>query len=120
MWTCAKGVYAEPVAEHALTLALAGMRGLHRYARARTWSPPMGDNLLSAKVTILGGGGITESLVRLLGSFDADVTDKFAMKRKSSSGTTGKGNTGKGNTGTGKGSATGTGKGNDTGLERPD
>src|SRR6187200_528867 len=25
-WTCAKGVYAEPVAEMALTLALAGMR----------------------------------------------------------------------------------------------
>ena len=28
LWTCGKGVYAEPVAEMALTLALAGMRGL--------------------------------------------------------------------------------------------
>ena len=28
IWTCAKGVYAEPVAEHALTLLLAGLRGL--------------------------------------------------------------------------------------------
>jgi phosphoglycerate dehydrogenase-like enzyme len=27
-WTCGKGVYAEPVAEHALALALAGMRGI--------------------------------------------------------------------------------------------
>src|SRR6476659_9784482 len=25
VWTCAKGVYAEPVAEHALTLLLAGL-----------------------------------------------------------------------------------------------
>ena len=33
-WTCGKGVYAEPVAELALTLALAGMRGLGTYARA--------------------------------------------------------------------------------------
>ena len=34
VWTCGKGVYAEPVAELALTLALAGMRGLGTYARA--------------------------------------------------------------------------------------
>ncbi len=53
-------------------------------------------------------------------SVDADVTDKFPMKKKSSSsGQSGKGNTGKGNTGTGKGSGSGK-KGNDTGLERPD
>ena len=26
LWTCGKGVYAEPVAEHALALALAGLR----------------------------------------------------------------------------------------------
>ena len=34
IWTCAKGVYAEPVAEHALALALAGRRNLGRYSRA--------------------------------------------------------------------------------------
>ena len=28
LWTCGKGVYAEPVAELALALALAGLRGL--------------------------------------------------------------------------------------------
>src|SRR5688572_8474020 len=33
LWTCGKGVYAEPCAELALTLALAGMRGLGTYAR---------------------------------------------------------------------------------------
>jgi phosphoglycerate dehydrogenase-like enzyme len=74
IWTCGKGVYAEPVAEHALTLLLAGLRGLDRYARATTWTPPHGTNLLDAKVAILGGGGITESLLRLLGPFGADIT----------------------------------------------
>ncbi|MGH2686538.1 MAG: D-isomer specific 2-hydroxyacid dehydrogenase family protein, partial [Actinomycetota bacterium] len=74
VWTCGKGVYAEPVAEHALALALAGMRGIGGYARQRGWSAPVGTNLLDARVVILGGGGITESLLRLLGPFGADVT----------------------------------------------
>ena len=33
-----------------------------------------GTNLLGARVTILGGGGITESLLRLLQPFDCHVT----------------------------------------------
>lgn len=73
-WTCGKGVYAEPVAELALTLALAGMRGLSTYARADSWEAPRGTNLLGARVTILGGGGITESLLRLLQPFGCHVT----------------------------------------------
>lgn len=74
VWTCGKGVYAEPVAEHALALALAGMRGVDRYAREQTWTAPRGRNLLGARVTIVGGGGIAESLVRLLGPFGCEVT----------------------------------------------
>jgi phosphoglycerate dehydrogenase-like enzyme len=73
-WTCAKGVYAEPVAEHALALALAGLRHLGPFAQARGWSRQAGVNLLGARVTILGGGGITESLLRLLGPFACDIT----------------------------------------------
>src|SRR3954447_1096032 len=73
-WTCAKGVYAEPCAELALTLALAGMRGLGTYARATTWSAPEGRNLFDAQVTVLGGGGITEALLGLLRPFDCHVT----------------------------------------------
>jgi phosphoglycerate dehydrogenase-like enzyme len=73
-WTCGKGVYAEEVAEHALALLLAGRRGLDRYARRRAWSPQYGHNLLHAKVTIVGGGGIAESLLRLLGPFGCEVT----------------------------------------------
>lgn len=73
-WICGKGVYAEPVAEMALSLLLAGMRGLGTYARATTWEPPQGRNLLGAKVVIAGGGGIAESLLRLLGPFGCDTT----------------------------------------------
>jgi len=74
MWTCGKGVYAEPVAELALSMALAGLRNVASYARASSWSGPRGRNLLGANVTILGGGGITESLIRLLGPFDCHIT----------------------------------------------
>jgi phosphoglycerate dehydrogenase-like enzyme len=73
-WTCGKGVYAEPVAEHALALALAGMRGLGHYARARSWTGQRGHNLLGARVTIVGGGGIAVSLLRLLEPFGCEVT----------------------------------------------
>lgn len=74
LWTCGKGVYAEPVAEHALALALAGLRNIGSYARQGQWSGPVGRNLLGASVTILGGGGITESLIRLLTPFYCHIT----------------------------------------------
>jgi phosphoglycerate dehydrogenase-like enzyme len=74
VWTCGKGVYAEPVAEHALSLMLAGMRNVAQYARQSQWSVPKGINLLGAKVSILGGGGITESLLRLLRPFGCHIT----------------------------------------------
>lgn len=74
VWTCAKGVYARPVAEHALMLALAGLRGLTTFARATTWSKPEGHNLLDAKVVIFGGGGITSELVPMLQPFGCDIT----------------------------------------------
>jgi len=74
IWTCGKGVYAEPVAEHALALTLGGLRGIGRYARRNTWSEPFGKNLLGAHVCILGGGAITRSLVRLLLPFGSYLT----------------------------------------------
>ena len=74
VWTCGKGVYAEPCAELALSLALAGMRGLGTYARAQSWGAPTGTNLAGARVTILGGGGIAEALIRLLRPFDCHIT----------------------------------------------
>jgi len=74
VWVCGKGVYAEPVAELALTLGLAGLRGLGTFTRASSWTAPQGINLQGARVTILGGGGITESLVRLLRPFGCHIT----------------------------------------------
>jgi phosphoglycerate dehydrogenase-like enzyme len=74
IWTCGKGVYAEPVAEHALGLLLAGFRHIGNYARQTSWTGPVGQNLLGANITILGGGGITASLVRLLQPFFCNIT----------------------------------------------
>lgn len=74
MWTCGKGVYSEPVAELALALGIAGLRGIGSYARATEWTGPQGHNLLDGRVTILGGGGITESLVRLLQPWHCNIT----------------------------------------------
>lgn len=74
VWTCGKGVYAEPVAEHALALALGGLRGIGRYARRDAWSEPYGKNLLGAQVCLVGGGAITRSLARLLLPFGAYLT----------------------------------------------
>ena len=73
-WTCAKGVYAEPVAEHALALALAGMRDLAARARATGWGRQSARTLYDAPVVVLGGGGITEALIGLLAPFRAQVT----------------------------------------------
>ncbi len=74
IWTCAKGAYAEPVAEHALTLALAGLRHLPARVTARSWGVPAGTSLYDRKVTVLGGGGIATSLLEQLAPFRVDAT----------------------------------------------
>ena len=73
-WTCGKGVYAEPVAEHALAMGLHGLRSLDAYAAATAWSASRGTSLYDGRVTILGGGGITESLIGLLAPFRVATT----------------------------------------------
>jgi len=73
-WTCAKGSYARPVAEHALALALAGLRRLPQRARARSWGEAAGISLYEAEVTVLGGGGIASELLRLLAPFGVRAT----------------------------------------------
>jgi len=74
IWTCGKGVYAEPVAEHIITLTLAGFRYLHTSIPATSWPEQQGRNLLGANVTVIGAGGITESLLRLLEPWGTKVT----------------------------------------------
>jgi phosphoglycerate dehydrogenase-like enzyme len=73
-WTSAKGAYAEPVAEHALALLLAGLRQLPARARARAWGEPGGISLFGQPVTVVGGGGIATALLRLLAPFRTQVT----------------------------------------------
>lgn len=73
-WTCGKGVYADPVAEHVLALTLGLLRGIGHYARQDGWSAPVGRNLLGARVVILGGGEITRTLVRWLLPFGCRLT----------------------------------------------
>ena len=74
MWTCAKGSYADAVAEHALMLALAGLRLLPGPHPGPQWGAPAGASLYGASVTILGGGGITQELLRLLAPFGVEAT----------------------------------------------
>ncbi len=73
-WTCARAVYARPVAEHVLAMGLAGMRGLVTYARASRWSRPQGRNLLGGRVVIFGAGGITTELLKLLEPWGVHTT----------------------------------------------
>jgi phosphoglycerate dehydrogenase-like enzyme len=73
-WTCAKGVYAEPTAEHAMALTLAGLRRLPERARASTWGRQGAQTLYDADVVVLGAGGITEALLGLLAPYRAAVT----------------------------------------------
>jgi len=74
VWSCGKGVYAPPVAEHALTLALAGLRNLKRFTTAQSWGEQSGISLQGGRITIFGGGGITEELVRLLHPLGPTIT----------------------------------------------
>jgi phosphoglycerate dehydrogenase-like enzyme len=73
-WTCGKGVYAEPVAEHVVALTLAGLRMIPTRVKASSWAPQGGLSLLGEHVTILGGGGITESLCPMLAPFGCNIT----------------------------------------------
>ena len=74
LWTSGKGVYAEPVAEHALMLSLALMRDVPTRVTATSWGEQSGKSLYDAHVTILGGGGIATSLLQLLEPFRTTTT----------------------------------------------
>ncbi len=74
IWTSGKGLYSRPVAEHALGLALAGLRGLKRFSLARSWQDQDGISLLGGRVTIFGAGGIARELIRLLKPFECAIT----------------------------------------------
>lgn len=74
LWTCGKGVYAEPVAEWIMTALLAAFRHIPTFARATSWPRQLGRNLLGARLTVLGAGGITSSFLRLIEPWGCTTT----------------------------------------------
>jgi phosphoglycerate dehydrogenase-like enzyme len=66
IWTAAKGVYAEPIAEYALAMMLAAARRLPEVVGDATWQPRDVSSLAGATVGIVGAGGIGRALLRLL------------------------------------------------------
>lgn len=75
VWTSAKGSFAEPVAEHAVALTLAVLRGLPDKARGTSWARPRtGISLYGRRVVIVGAGGIAVELLRLLAPWQVHVT----------------------------------------------
>lgn len=75
LWTSAKGAYSQPVAEHALTLALALLRVIPTRVRADSWSRvPEGRSLYGLHVVIVGAGGIAVELLNLLRPFEVETT----------------------------------------------
>lgn len=73
-FTCAKGSYSQPVAEHALALMLALGRTIPERVRATSWGEKFAVSLYESQVLIVGGGGITAELLRLLQPFGCPVT----------------------------------------------
>lgn len=72
-FTSATGVYARPVAEHALALLLAAIRRLASFARDRGWDRSPLPALEGSTVAVVGAGGIGGRVVELLGPHDVEV-----------------------------------------------
>ncbi len=73
--TCARGVYGDQVAEHALTLILDCTHRIATFARAHSWAPQAAavGSLAASQVTVVGAGGIGTSLIRLLQPFGCRI-----------------------------------------------
>jgi phosphoglycerate dehydrogenase-like enzyme len=84
IWTSATIAFGKPVAEHALTLMLAGVRRIADCARARTWTEPPLRPLDGSTVAIVGAGAIGGALIGLLEPFEVEV---IAITRRGRDGT---------------------------------
>ncbi|AYY15420.1 hydroxyacid dehydrogenase [Actinobacteria bacterium YIM 96077] len=78
VWTSAVGVCATPVAEHALTLLLAGVRLLPECLRSAEWARtdllPRVGTLAGSVVGIVGGGSIARALIPALAALGAEAS----------------------------------------------
>lgn len=73
-FTSAKGSYKEPVAEHALALALALGRKLPTRIMANSWGKREAFSFYDSNVLLIGAGGITQELICMLNPFRANVS----------------------------------------------
>lgn len=73
-FTSAKGSYKEPVAEHALALALALGRILPVRIKATAWGKSVATSFYDSNVLLIGAGGITEELIGMLKPFRAKIS----------------------------------------------
>ncbi|MDQ3659855.1 MAG: D-isomer specific 2-hydroxyacid dehydrogenase family protein [Actinomycetota bacterium] len=78
LWTCAKGIYGESCAEHALAFMLVAWHRMHDHIGATRWLPEDSSSTErrfhgQARVAIVGTGGIGGSLASMLEPFDAHV-----------------------------------------------
>jgi D-2-hydroxyacid dehydrogenase (NADP+) len=83
-FTSAGGAYATQVAELALGMLLAGVRGLVRNARASRWEPAGDGTLEGSTVAIVGAGGIGRALIERLEPHDVEI---IAVTRSGRDGT---------------------------------
>jgi phosphoglycerate dehydrogenase-like enzyme len=77
-WTCAKGIYGESCAEHALAFMLVAAHRMHIHLRARRWiadEEKVHERRFHANATvaIVGTGGIGQSLASMLQPFEVRV-----------------------------------------------
>jgi D-3-phosphoglycerate dehydrogenase len=85
-FTSAVGAYASQVAEHAVGLLIAGVRGFNQYARAWSWDPHDGPDLAGSTVAVIGAGGIGREVIKRLEPFDVKI---LAVTRSGRDGTIG-------------------------------
>ena len=73
-FTSAKGSYKEPVAEHALALALALGRKLPVRIKANNWGKREAFSFYDSNVLLIGAGGITQEIICMLNPFRANIS----------------------------------------------
>ena len=72
VYTSARGIYAETVAEHVMAMILAAAREIPANSRSQTWDgglPRQGRMLRGSTVLLIGAGGIGEAVIRLIEPF---------------------------------------------------
>lgn len=75
VFTSARGVYSQAVAEHVLALLLAASRRLHVCARSTSWDAQGGGGrmLRGSTVAIIGAGGVGQEVIDCLQPFGVRV-----------------------------------------------